>query len=101
MFDKVTHLKHYCLLPVTVTVMLCIGCSFPGFKESAQVISMNDLPQAVRPLAEKETAGYRIIEIEKEMKNGDIIYAITYDQDGTEMEIEYGTDGKLMSKGKE
>jgi hypothetical protein len=35
------------------------------------------------------------------MEGGKIIYAITYDQDGTEMEIEYTPDGKLISKGRE
>ena len=100
MFNKVNSLICYLVQFVTV-VMLCTGCSFLGYKESSKVISMNDLPQTVKPLAEKETAGYRIIEVEKEMKNSGVIYAITYDQNGTEMEIEYSPDGKLISKGKE
>ena len=77
------------------------GCSLMGARETDKVISMNELPAAVRPLAEKEVSGCRIIEVEQEMKDGKVIYAITYDQAGTKMEIEYSADGKLLSKGKE
>jgi uncharacterized membrane protein YkoI len=62
---------------------------------------MRDLPAAVKPLAEKEVAGCKIIEVEQEMKDGKVIYAITYDQAGTKMEVEYLADGTLLSKGKE
>jgi uncharacterized protein YxeA len=86
---------------ITVLVVLTAGCAFLVFHESDQVITMADLPEAVRTLVEKETVGCRIIEVEKEMEGGKIIYAITYDQDGTEMEIEYTPDGKLISKGRE
>jgi uncharacterized membrane protein YkoI len=86
---------------ITVLVVLTAGCAFLDFHESDQVITTSDLPEAVRTLVEKETAGCMIIEVEKEMESGKIIYAITYDQDGTEMEIEYTPDGKLISKGRE
>lgn len=82
---------------------LIFGAGCAGFcsKEADQVISMNDLPAAVKSLAEKETAGCKIIEVEKETKDSKVIYAITYDQAGTKMEIEYSPEGKLISKGKE
>ncbi len=86
------------------SMMLSSGCAVFGAKEAEEtdvVISMNDLPPAVKPLAEKEVAGCRIIEVEKENKDGKVIYAITYDQAGVEMEIEYAEDGTLLSKGKE
>ena len=97
--DTVKQLSVVALLVVT-TVTLVSGCSFLGQKKS-EVISMNELPAAVKPLADKETAGCKIIEVEKEMKNGKVIYAITYDQAGIEMEVEYAPDGTLISKGKE
>ena len=97
--DTVKRLSLVTLLVVT-TVILISGCSLPGQKKS-EVISMNELPAAVKPLADKETAGCKIIEVEKEMKNGKVIYAITYDQAGIEMEVEYAPDGTLISKGKE
>lgn len=82
-------------------LLLTNGCAMLGQHETDQVISMQELPAAVRPLAEKEVAGFRIIEVEKENKNGKVIYAITYDQAGVEMEIEYAEDGTLISKERE
>ena len=37
----------------------------------------------------------------EETKDGETIYAITYDEEGKEMEIEYSTDATLLSKGPE
>ena len=86
---------------VVVSLALTTGCALFGSKAVDKVISMNELPSAVRPLAEKEIGDCRIIEVEKEMKDGKVIYAITYDQTGTKMEIEYSENGALLSKGKE
>ena len=86
---------------ITLLVVLTSGCDFFDDNEQEQVINMEDLPVAVKPLAEKETEGCKIIEVEKEIKDGNTIYSVTYDQDGTEMEIEYTPDGKLISKGRE
>jgi uncharacterized membrane protein YkoI len=78
------------------------GCSHPGEKSTDVVITMNELPSTVKPLAEKEVDGCKIKEVEKETKDGKTIYAITYyDKDGTLMEIEYAENGKLISNGKE
>ena len=66
-----------------------------------QVISMNDLPPAVKPLAGAEVAGCKIKEVTKGVRSADgtYIYTITYsDQAGTLMEIKYKYDGTLISK---
>ena len=89
------------LAGLALSLVLLNGCAVLGEKECDKVIAMNDLPAAVRTLAEKEVAGCKIIEVEQEMKDGKVIYAITYDQAGTTMEIEYLPDGTLLSKGKE
>ena len=86
---------------LALSLALASGCAIFGEKECDKVITMNDLPAAVRPLAEKETAGCKILEVEQEMEHGKVVYAITYDDAGTKMEIEYSPDGKLLSKGKE
>lgn len=39
--------------------------------------------------------------MEKEIKDDNVIYAITYDEKGKEMEIEYSEDGTLLFKGLE
>ena len=68
---------------------------------NSERISMRQLPSVVRALAEKETAGCELIEVEKEMKDGKVIYAVTYNEKGTEMELEYSEDGILLSKAPE
>jgi uncharacterized membrane protein YkoI len=83
------------------SLALTNGCVHFGAAEAAKVITMDDLPAAVRPLAEKEVKGSKIIEVEREIKDGKVIYAITYEQAGTKMEVEYSADGNLLSKGKE
>jgi uncharacterized membrane protein YkoI len=86
---------------VLVGLILTTGCLFMDDEDST-LITMNELPAVVKPLAEKEIAGGKIKEVEKEIDDGKVIYAITYfDKDGTLMEIEYAEDGKLISKGKE
>jgi uncharacterized membrane protein YkoI len=82
-------------------VALISGCAMFQKKENSKNISMDQLPPVIKAAAEKETAGCKIIEVEKELKDGKVIYAVTYDEKGTEMEIEYSEDGKLLSKGPE
>lgn len=86
---------------IAAIVVLSAGCTSADTDESDQVIAIEDLPEAVKPLVKNETKGCRIIEIEKEAKDGKTIYAVTYDRSGTVMEIEYTPDGKLVSKGRE
>lgn len=87
---------------MVASIGLSTGCAMLEFNENDQVISMNQLPPAVQTLAEKEVAGCKIKEVEKETEHDKVIYAITYfDQAGVLMEIEYAENGTLISKGKE
>ena len=87
---------------MTAVIGLCTGCAMLESGEKDQILSMNQLPPAVKPLAEKEVAGCKIKEVEKETKHGKVVYAITYvDQAGVLIEIEYAENGTLISKGKE
>ncbi len=90
------------VVSVAAMVLGCVvGCAHFQAKQADEVITMDELPSAVKPLAEQETVGCKIVEVEREVKKGKVIYAVTYDQDGTLMEVEYGEDGTLISKGKE
>ena len=78
------------------------GCSTIDDNEDEVKITMSELPDSVKPLAEKEVSGCEIKEVEKEFKGGKTIYAITYlDKEGVLMELEYAEDGTLISKEKE
>ncbi len=82
-------------------VALVSGCAVFEKADDAEKISMDQLPPVVQVAAEKETAGCKIIEVEKELQDGKVIYAVTYDEKGEEMEIEYSEDGTLLFKGLE
>jgi len=77
------------------------GCTLFGKGDNAKTITMNQLPGAVKTAAEKEIADSKIIEVERELKDSMTIYAITYNDNGREMEVEYSPDGTLLSKGPE
>ena len=82
-------------------VALMSGCTLLNKDDHAKEIRMDQLPPAVKVAAEKETAGCKIIEVEEEQKDGKTIYAVTYDEKGKEMEIEYSEEGTLLFKGLE
>lgn len=89
------------LAAVAAGALAVCGCASMHGDAHDRVITMNDLPAAVRPLAEREVAGCKIIEVEEEKEGGKVVYSITYDQAGTKMEVEFSPDGKLLSKGKD
>ena len=93
-----------CMMPVVAVIgvaLLMSGCSLFHKSDSDQKISMDQLPAAVKAAAEKETAGTEIIEVERELKDGTVIYAVTYNENGTEMEVEYSENCTLLFKGPE
>lgn len=61
---------------------------------------MNDLPAEAKTRAEKDALGFKIFEVEKEMKSSKVVYAMTCDQAGTMMEVESAPGSTLISKGK-
>ena len=62
------------------------------------VVTLKQLPPAVRKTIEKEAAGNKIEEIEKETEDGKTVYEAEVTIDGKEWEIEVAEDGKLVSK---
>jgi uncharacterized membrane protein YkoI len=82
--------------------LVATGCVIFGERETEETISMNALPAAVRTAAEKEVAGGKVVEVEKETEHGKVVYEVVYnDPSGTLMELEYAEDGTLLSKEKE
>lgn len=75
-----------------LSVLVLAGCA------SEQPVAMNDLPPAVRATLEKETAGGKITEIEKEKKDGKTVYSADATIDGKYWDIAVTEDGKLISK---
>jgi len=88
--------------------MLLLGLvTFPVFAEddadadddddNEVTVKLADLPAAVRKTLEKEAAGGKIGEIEKETENGKTTYEADVTINGEEREIEIAEDGKLIS----
>ena len=77
----------------------CATCDWGKDRKTEEVITMDQLPAVVKPLAEKELAGAVPTKIEKEQKKGKTVYEICYkDKDGEEMELKYAEDGTLLRK---
>ena len=64
-------------------------------------VTMADLPPAARATLEKESAGGKVVEIEKEMKSGETVYSADVVIEGKTWDIVVAEDGKLISKEKD
>lgn len=84
------------LAAIVVAAYLLVAAS--GCASQETTVTMNDLPPAVRATLEKEIAGGKISEIEKETKGGKVVYSADAKIDGKEYEIAIAEDGKLISK---
>ena len=81
---------------IVVAVWLLTPAS--GCASNETTVTINDLPPAVRATLDKETAGGKISEIEKETKNGKVVYSADANIDGKDYDIAIAEDGKLISK---
>jgi hypothetical protein len=71
----------------------------PSFadEEKEEKVSFDQLPKAVQETIQKETAGGEIEEIEKETKEGTVVYEAEFTKDGKEFELTVAEDGKVLS----
>src|SRR5689334_5050631 len=68
-------------------------------KEAGETpVAMKDLPAAVRATLDKEAAGGKVTEVEKEMKDGKTVYSADIEVGGKAWDVVVGEDGKLISK---
>jgi uncharacterized membrane protein YkoI len=70
-------------------------------KDSDVQMSMDQLPAAVRTTLEREAAGGKVGEIEKEMKDGRTFYCADVTLNGQDWDIEIDESGKVVSKEKD
>lgn len=71
---------------------------FASHHEMEEEISIDQLPSAVRKTLEREVFDGKILEIEKETRNGEVIYEADITLDGKKYEIEIASDGTLIKK---
>lgn len=59
-------------------------------------MSLDDLPPAVRATIEQHADGGQIVEVEKEMERGHVVYEAEVRQNGRKMEILVSTEGEFL-----
>jgi uncharacterized membrane protein YkoI len=84
-----------------LAVLALVGCKSHESKDEVKV-AMADVPAPVRATLEKEAAGGKVTEVEKELKNGKTVYsADVTDKAGNKWDVVVGEDGKFISKEKD
>lgn len=91
-------------IPALFTLVLATGCATccKDAKESNETpVAMTDLPAAVKVTLDKETAGGKVMEVEKEVKDGKTVYSADAEVGGKYWDITVAEDGTLISKTEE
>jgi uncharacterized membrane protein YkoI len=88
-------------LGLVLAALVLVGCKSHEAKDEVKV-AMADVPAAVKATLDKEAAGGKVTEVEKETKNGKTVYsADVTDKAGKKWDVVVGEDGKLISKEKD
>ncbi len=74
-------------------------CTAGGDKETA--VAVADLPAPVKATLDRETAGGKVTEAEKEIKKGKTVYSFDAEVGGKLWDIAIAEDGTLLSKEQE
>ena len=81
-----------------VTVIVAIVLGGTAGAAGADEVRIDQVPPAVRATIEREARGGRIEEIERETKNGRVVYKIEFVQGDKEYEIRVAQDGTLLKR---
>jgi uncharacterized membrane protein YkoI len=90
---------HTCTALLFAAVVASGCASHGGAQEGKETpVAMNDVPASVRATLEREAAGGRVTEVEKEMKNGKTVYSADVTIGGKGWDIVVAEDGSVLSK---
>ena len=78
-------------------VLLAAPAAWTAEKREATV-TMDQLPRAVRTTIEKESAGARVNEIEKETEKGKTFYEAEIEKDGRQSYVHVAENGKVLKR---
>ncbi len=92
--------NRYLLTILVVAALTCVWPQSIQAEENAQdeIVTLEQLPPAVRKTLQRESTGGTIGEIEKETKQGRVIYAADVMLDGRKYEVEIAANGILIKK---
>ena len=71
-----------------------------GEEHEPEMVMMQDLPAPVLETLRKESAGGKIVDLEKEKKDGRVIYEAEIVKGGKKTEVEVDILGKVIERGK-
>jgi hypothetical protein len=80
---------------------LLAGCASHGQAGGEVAVALSDVPAAVRATLDREAAGGKVTEVERETKHGRTVYSADVTVNGQEWDVTVGEDGTLLSKEKE
>ena len=80
-----------CVVVILLLGPLATSCALFGKKET--VVTIDQVPAAVRTAIEKTTAGSAIKSIEKIDRNGKVTYEVEYTKDGKDLDAYFAEDG--------
>jgi len=82
----------------TISVAVILGLASPVLfsaeEENETTMKMSDVPAAVQKTFKEEAAGGRIVRIEKEEDN----YEVVINKNGKQTGVEVSSDGKVVSR---
>jgi uncharacterized membrane protein YkoI len=84
-----------------VAALTGCACHHTGEEGKEVAVAMNEVPAAVRATLDRESAGGKVTEVEKEMKNGKTVYSADMVVNGVAWDIVIAEDGRVISKEKE
>ena len=61
-------------------------------------VTLDQVPAAVRATIERESAGGKVEEIEREADDGKTVYEVEIEKDDKEIEIHVAEDGKILKR---
>ena len=90
-------------IPAFAAAGLLAGCANCCKTEEGKEtpVALKDVPAAVRATLDKEAAGGKVTEVEKEVKDGKTVYSADIEVGGKAWDVVVGEDGRLISKEQE
>lgn len=85
---------------VALLIVGLLGCdtlSGQAEKKPSQVVSLSDLPGPARATIERLTTGGKIQKLEKEEKDGTVIYDVEAKVKDKDVEYDVASDGKVLT----
>ncbi len=90
--------KTYWVLAALVVAAAAAWAMNAPVTHADEKVKLEELPPAVRTALEQHAGGGRIVEVEKEMKGGKVVYEAEVVKDGEEMDIVVSAAGEFLGK---